>query len=264
MQYGLANKLVFSKLRERTGGNIRYFISGGAPLSPEIAKFFYSAGLVILEGYGLTETSPVISANNLQHYRLGSVGRPIAGVEVKIAKDGEILTRGPHVMRGYFNNEQATREAISNDGWFHTGDIVRRGAAGQLHFIDRRKNVIRRSGENISAVEVESVLNQHPAVKACAVAATPDAVRGDEVLACVVTHEPVPDGQRESLAHLAAHRMVDGVDLWLVELDLQDVAVTGDFDEAGHLEPQLNAGITSLQNSSSDRFCSFMPSPRLA
>jgi long-chain acyl-CoA synthetase len=140
----LADFFVYRRWRNAVGGRTRFIISGGAALRPEIVELFDAAGITILQGYGLTETSPVISFNRPEDNRPGTVGVPIAGVEAKIAEDGEILTRGPHVMRGYYDDEAATREVIDEDGWFHTGDV---GAIedGHLRVTDRKKSLFKLS-----------------------------------------------------------------------------------------------------------------------
>lgn len=159
LSYWLATKLVFNKIKQKTGGNLKFFVSGGAPLSEEIATFFYYLDTLILEGYGMTESSPVIACNHPQDFKFGTVGKPLDCSEIKISDEGELLVKGPHIMSGYYKKSQSFVVDIDDEGWLHTGDLVEIDNEGFIKIIDRKKNIIVLSnGKNIAPQKIESCL----------------------------------------------------------------------------------------------------------
>ncbi len=160
-RWQVADRIVYSKIRAGLGGRIRYIFSGGAPLAPELAEFFWSINLPVLQGYGLTETAPVIAANVPKKHKLGTVGLPISHVEVRIAGDGEILVKGPCVMQGYYHKPEQTREVFTSDGWFCTGDIGRLDEDGYLIITDRKKELLKTAaGKFVAPAPIENLLKQ--------------------------------------------------------------------------------------------------------
>ena len=222
LQQSIADKLVFAKLKAATGGRLRFFVSGGAALPQSIAEFFHAAGILILEGYGLTETSPVISMNHPGKWKFGTVGAQVPGIEVQIAEDGEILTRGPHVMKGYFNNDTATAEVIDGDGWFHTGDIGIIDADGFVKITDRKKNIIVLSnGKNVAPQPIESELVRSP----------------------FISQVMVVGSERKNLAALIVPNF-DALKVWASENGIE----TGDLSamlEAREVQQQIQSEIRS-------------------
>jgi long-chain acyl-CoA synthetase len=168
-QYEFADKQVLSKIRGLFGGNIRLAVSGAAPISPDILRFFDAAGVLVLEGWGMTETSTAATVSSPEEFKVGTIGKPFPGCEVKIAEDGEILVKGPNVFQGYYKNEEATRETIV-DGWLHTGDIGEIDADGFLKITGRKKDIIiTAGGKNITPANLENEIKQHPLVSQCVV-----------------------------------------------------------------------------------------------
>lgn len=199
LKYSLAHKLVFSKLHHKLGGRVQFFVSGGAPLSQEIAQFFHAAGILILEGYGLTETTAALNANSPDSFAFGTVGRPLYGCEEKIAEDGEILVRGPMVAKGYWNRPEATEEVFGS-GWFHTGDIGEFDESGHLRITDRKKDIIvTAGGKNIAPQNIENLIKTDPLISQVV-------VHGDKrkYLVALVTLDPEELKKRGQQLNLTA------------------------------------------------------------
>jgi long-chain acyl-CoA synthetase len=208
-------KLLFWPIHSKLGGRLRGFVSGGAPLDPVVAEFFNTIGAPVYQGYGLTETSPVVTANNRRHFRVGSVGKPLPGVEVCLLKDrpddeeGEILTRGPHVMSGYYNRQELTRRVLDHDGWLHTGDIGRFDRDGFLYITGRTKNlIVLGGGKKVHPEEIEHILQDGKTIKEVAIIGrvVQDGINAgnEEVCAIVVPADDVKQRFNNNVPEMAS------------------------------------------------------------
>jgi malonyl-CoA/methylmalonyl-CoA synthetase len=198
---------VFAKVKQRLGGRLRMCVSGAAPLSLDVLEFFNALGILVVEGYGLTETSSSLSVNQEDNYKLGTVGPPVEGCEVKLDEDGEILVKSPSVFVGYFKDPDATAAAFTDDGWFRTGDVGEHDADGYLRIVGRSKELIITGGLNVYPREVEDVLLQHPAVAEVAVGGLPDPEWGEVVTAWVVPARGASPPPVAELTGFAAERL---------------------------------------------------------
>jgi long-chain acyl-CoA synthetase len=217
VQHGLAHALVFARIHGLLGGNIRYMMSGGAPLARELAEFFHSLGVVILEGYGLTETTPALTVNRPDRFRFGTVGLPLDCCEVRLAEDGEVLARGGNIAKGYHRRPQATAEAWDSAGWFHTGDIGEFDDEGFLRITDRKKDLLKTSGgKYIAPQKIENLLKLQPHIsqavvigdnrKYCVALVTLDA---DAVAAWARAEGTMVGGPEDMARNATVHELIE-------------------------------------------------------
>lgn len=235
LSFALAKKLVFSKVRatlmEKVGGNMRLFVSGGAPLSRKIGYFFDMLGLLVMEGYGLTETCAAATVNGPTRYKIGTVGPALPGTELRIAPDGEILIRGPQVMKGYFKNDAATAEILEPDGWLHSGDIGEIDAGGFLRITDRKKDIIvTAGGKNVAPQNIENQLKTFPLISQAM-------VYGDKRKYLTVLITVSEEGARKLLAEKG---VTPGSYAELAKHPEVTVAVQKVIDEVNAHEPPYN------------------------
>jgi long-chain acyl-CoA synthetase len=227
----IANKLVYSKVREAFGGRVRIWVSGGAPLGIDTAKWFASAGIAVWEGYGLTETSPVIALNNSEHHRMGSVGKPLENLDLKFAEDGELLVRGPSIFVGYWQKPEANDECFDAEGFFRTGDIARFDDDGFLYITDRKKELLKTSGGKLVAPQpIENRLKNSVMVAQCALV-------GDKhkFIAALISPNFV------ALEEWAKHAGLDGLDRQALVADDRVIALYGEVVR------DANAGLANFE-----------------
>ena len=238
-QYEIADKQVLSKIRALFGGRVRLAATGAAPINPEILRFFDAAGVLVVEGFGMTETSTAVSISTPDAFRFGTVGRALPGGEVRIADDGEILVKGPNIFKGYYKNPEATAETLT-DGWLHTGDLGELDADGYLRITGRKKDIIiTAGGKNITPANLEAEIKQSPLVSQCVVV-------GDRrpYLVALITLDPDEAGTLEAgadaRAMIAEH--IDEVNRKFARVEQVKKFAILDHDlsqETGELTPTL-------------------------